>query len=295
MSKNAFIIKYCIDVNDISLYKGKIIKDFKDIYIIEEGGKIKEGKEDVKKEIHELNKGDDGESEDDLNYYIIKAPIESFDNNENVKEIKYQIELIDLPGIDISKNYDKIFREEMMQFPNGIIYLSIGTLEDKTNINLLETILKNKLFNSTFFVRTFAEKSDFSIDSYYSVLKKKIEEKCKNQNFIDIVKRNIKLEVNKNLISKFSNDSYKKYQDQLQQFKSFNFDFNNLEELYGHLKNDFIKIDEKEFNEFIPEEEKLKQIKQKLESNYNNEKNASQNIYKLYLFISNNTEKLTNY
>jgi hypothetical protein len=97
------------------------------------------------------------------------------------------------------------------------------------------------------------------------------------------------------MISKFSNDSYKKYQDQLQQFKSFNFDFNNLEELYGHLKNDFIKIDEKEFNEFIPEEEKLKQIKQKLESNYNNEKNASQNIYKLYLFISNNTEKLTNY
>jgi hypothetical protein len=157
MSKNAFIIKYCIDVNDISLYKGKIIKDFKDIYIIEEGGKIKEGKEDVKKEIHELNKGDDGESEDDLNYYIIKAPIESFDNNENVKEIKYQIELIDLPGIDISKNYDKIFREEMMQFPNGIIYLSIGTLEDKTNINLIETILKNRLFNSTFFVRTLAD------------------------------------------------------------------------------------------------------------------------------------------
>jgi GTPase SAR1 family protein len=156
-TKNAFIIKYCKDVNDISLYKGKIIKDFKDIYIIEEGGKIKEGKEDVKKEIHELNKGDDGESEDDLNYYIIKAPIESFDNNENVKEIKYQIELIDLPGIDISKNYDKIFREEMMQFPNGIIYLSIGTLEDKTNINLIETILKNRLFNSTFFVRTLAD------------------------------------------------------------------------------------------------------------------------------------------
>jgi hypothetical protein len=97
------------------------------------------------------------------------------------------------------------------------------------------------------------------------------------------------------MISKFSNDSYKKYQDQLQQFKSFNFDFNNLEELYGHLKNDFIKIDEKEFNEFIPEEEKLKQIKQKLESNYNNEKNVSQNICKLYLFISNNTEKFTNY
>lgn len=169
-TKNAFIIKYCTDVNDISLYKGKIIKDFKGIYIIEEGGKIKEGKEDVKKEIHELNNNNNNKSENDLNYYIIKTPIESFDNNENDKEIKYQIELIDLPGIDISKNFYKIFREEIMQFPNGIIYLSIGTLEDKTNINLLETILKNKLFNSTFFVRTFAEKSDFSIDSYYSVL-----------------------------------------------------------------------------------------------------------------------------
>ena len=182
-----------------------------------------------------------------------------------------------------------------MQFPIGIIYLSNGTLEDKTNINLIETILKNKLFHSTFFIRTFSEKSNFSIDSYYSVLKKIIEEKYKNQNFIDIVKRKIKLEVNKNMISKFSNDSYKNYQDQLQQFKSFNFDFNNPEELYGHLKNDFIKIDEKVFNEFIPEEKQLKQIKQKLELNYNDEKYVSQNICKLYIFISNNTEKFPNY
>ena len=293
-TKNAFIIKYCKDIKNISIFECKIKEDFKGIYITEELEKIGEGKDNVKEIIKKLN--DNKKSEDlNLNYYIIKTPIESLDNNKNIEEeIKYQLEFIDLPGIDISPhNFELIFKQKIMEFSSKIIYVNTGVLEDQINLNLIDLIIKKKLFNSTFFINTFFKNSDSTIDTLYSLLNKIIEKKYKNQHFIDIVKNNIP-QVNKKMISKFSFIIYKKYQQNMQEFKEFNFHYNNLEELCEHLQKKIIRIDGQKFKDFKPEERQLMQIKQKLESIYeisDNQTNLMENICKLYLFINENFEE----
>lgn len=293
-TKNAFIIKYCKDIKNISIFECKIKEDFKGIYITEELEKIGEGKDNVKEIIKKLN--DNKKSEDlNLNYYIIKTPIEALDNNKNIEEeIKYQLEFIDLPGIDISPhNFELIFKQKIMEFSSKIIYVNTGVLEDQINLNLIDLIIKKKLFNSTFFINTFFKNSDSTIDTLYSLLNKIIEKKYKNQHFIDIVKNNIP-QVNKKMISKFSFIIYKKYQQNMQEFKEFNFQYNNLEELCEHLQKKIIRIDGQKFKDFKPEERQLMQIKQKLESIYeisDNQTNLMENICKLYLFINENFEE----
>lgn len=50
-TKNAFIIKYCEDIESISMFNCNITNKFTDIFITKKDGKIAEGKENVKKKL----------------------------------------------------------------------------------------------------------------------------------------------------------------------------------------------------------------------------------------------------
>lgn len=249
-TKNAFIIKYCKDKESISMYKCNIKNTFKNYFISEELEKIANGKENVKKEIEFLNNININDNNSThLHYYIIHTPIESLDNMDIDEEIKFQIEFIDLPGLDTYFGLQFLNEEKIFNLIDGIIYVNNSPLEGQNNketfeliFNLIKTNINFSL-KHLFFVNTYAESINkkTSIDTYRTMLNKIFEEKNESQNFLDIIKNNINEDQNEILVSKFSNSNYKLYQD----FKYFKFESKTPEDLINHLETNYIIIDEK--------------------------------------------------
>ena len=271
-TKNAYVIKYCKNVDNISLSTCELKKNDFEFYYFEEKEEIVKGSQNVKSKIKELNKNSDDKK---FEYYIVKTPIEIFDDLNLSEEIKNYIEFIDLPGLDVSGYREIIFfREKMIKFMDGLIYVNHGTsFEDKENtkaiINLYNQIMENKNYfssKSLFFIYTFADKFKMEVEEFKKNVLNLIHFNLKKENFINILKQDeVIKEKDEILFSKFSNTYYREYQ----KFKHFHFDSINIKDFYEELKNNYFPISNEEFDHYNPNEEKFKQIQIKMKKIFN--------------------------
>jgi len=295
-TKNAFIIKYCNNIDNISLYKCELKQNKFGLFYFDEKEEIGKGSENVKNKIKELNENNNDKI---LEYYIVKTPIEIYDDLNLPEEIKNYIELIDLPGLDASGYREIIFfKEKMIKFLDGLIYVNHGsTIEDEENsksiINFIQQILENKAyfsFKSVFFIYTFADKFKATIEEFKKNVLNLIHFTSKKENFINILKQDDVIKEKEEIIfSKFSNLYYMEYQ----KLKHFNFNSKNIEDVYSELKNNYFKIKDKELDEYNPNEEKFREIKIKIKDHFNIQETNSfiPIISKLYLFILDNIDR----
>ena len=116
-TKKAFIIKYCSNIEEISLFESELKENALNFYYFEEKQEKAKGSDNVKEKIKELNKKNNIIFE----YYIVKTPIEAFDDLNLSEEIKNYVQFIDLPGFDVSGYYDIINSEKIFNFMDGII------------------------------------------------------------------------------------------------------------------------------------------------------------------------------
>ena len=295
-TKNAFIIKYCKNIDNISLYKCELKQNNYGLFYFDEKEEIVKGSQNVKKKIKELNENSNNKI---FEYYIVKTPIEIFDDLNLSEEIKNYLELIDLPGLDAS-NYREIifFKEKMIKFLDGLIYVNQGsTIKDEENsksiINFIQQIVENKAyfsFKSVFFIYTFADQFKAPIEEFKKNVLNLIHFTSKNENFFNILKQDdIIKEKDEIIFSKFSNRYYMEYQ----KLKHFHFNSKNIQDFYSELKNNYFPIKEKELDEYNPNEEKYREIKIRIKDHFNIQEtnNFIPIISKLYLFILDNIDR----
>ena len=94
-------------------------------------------------------------------------PIEGFDKLNLTIEEKFQIELIDFPGLNSENNLlDKIIFYPFIKFSNGFIFVTKSTINEGDTYDIIDTIiskintrkLRDFSFDSMLFVLTFWEK-----------------------------------------------------------------------------------------------------------------------------------------
>ena len=299
-TKNAFIIKYCKSIDNISLNKCELKQNNYGFFYFDEEEEIVKGLENVKKKIKELNENSNDKI---LEYYIVKTPIEIFDELNLSEKIKNYILLIDLPGLDVSGYRELIFfGEKMIKFLDGLIYVNHGcVIEDEENsksiMNCINQIVENKTyfsFKSVFFISTFADKYKAKIEDFKKNVLNLIDFTSKKENFINILKQDDVIKEKEEIIfSKFSNTYYGEYQ----KLKHFNLKSKNIKDFYDELKNCYFSFKDKELDEYNPNEERYKKIKIRIKDHFNiQETNALIPIVsKLYLFILDNIERYKKY
>ena len=297
-TKKAFIIKYCKSTENISLIKSEKKRNDYKFYYFEEKEEIAKGLENVKNKIEEINNLNNKNFE----YYIVKTPIEVFDDWNLTEEEKNRIEFIDLPGFDIKGFRDIIFySEKMINFMDGLIYVNNGNvIDDQQNINAINDIfIQIRLYKENFsneqilFAYTHADENKYNMKNITAKLKGLITDNFKSQKFNDIIYENEYIKERDFLVSKIGNSYYKEYQE----FKNFKFNFDNLDDLENNLKKNYMIIEEEELNNYKPSNDKLEYTQNKIKDIFNiNQANEQiQRVSILYLFILDNIDKYKKY
>lgn len=110
-----------------------------------------------------LRKSEDGND----TFLKLIIPIEGFDKLNLTIEEKFQIELIDFPGLNSENNLlDKIIFYPFIKFSNGFIFVTKSTINEGDTYDIIDTIiskintrkLRDFSFDSMLFVLTFWEK-----------------------------------------------------------------------------------------------------------------------------------------
>lgn len=293
-TKIGIILKNCDDLEESSLYKVKLIsKKFKNeenenIYFdYNEKDLIVKGITNIKTKLIELNQLT---KEDSLDFYLVKIPLKLYEfiDNEEIRNLRNIIHLIDFPGLD-TITMEKVgnIKNLLFKIIHGFLFLNrneISTMNDSSTYDLLEGLLRDirtrNLFGFSFksclFVMISEENKDVS--NFRKGLNICINKSQKQIPFNEILK-NYNLAIkNKDIqIIKFSNIYFREY------LESYEF-LTNENIFYGELKKQESK---EELTNFY---EKNLKSKIKLPKNFELPKENEDIIQKI---MNNTSEKIS--
>ena len=213
-SKVAIIVRYTEKKENITLYSAELKENEKyGFYFIEDKLEAK-GMLNVKKKIIELNKIQE------FNYYILYTPIQAYDDLKLEDDLKYKIELIDLPGL-ASLNYkDRVEKEinKLLKNENAFIFVKNGKEfnvgQSYRTINLIYNIISKKDFfyiNNCLFLFTFPRYNNYDMSEVKKNLFQIFDDQTINQCMIKRKMNKNYINENKLIISKFDSPLYEEY------------------------------------------------------------------------------------
>ena len=321
-TKIGIILKNCDNMEESALYKAKLnSKKFKneeneDIYFdYNENDLIVKGIKNIKTKLIELNQLTKA---DKIDFYLVKIPLKLYEfiDNEEIRNLRHIIQIIDFPGLDtITMEKAGDIRSLLFKIIHGFLFLNrteISTLNDDSTNNLLENLLRDirsrNLFGFSFKSCLFVMISEENkgVDTFRKGLNICINNSQKQIPFNEILK-NLDLEVkNKDIqIIKFSNNYFREYLKYYEFLFNENIFYEELkkqeseEELTNfYEKNLKSKIKLPKNFELPKEEEKLIQ---KIINNTstkipeNERKKLSKKIAKYYFYIINHKHELICY
>ena len=340
-TKTGVIIKYTKkkEGKNMQMYNTDFIINKEDGYnyfkyddndIINLGGKS------IQQKIDELNKKENVKKEE-LKFYLLKAPIEFLDQIGLNEADKEKIELIDFPGLDTKFDQAKDKAEHLLKILDGFIYVNFQTAFSSDNqkiLGLIYNTIKRRndfSFDACLFILNkidiieedinyedvskqilkifdsqnqfepsrdvIAQKQRFndsslSLTGFSSLYYKEYKEIELNiSNFINFIKIN----------SKKSNEQEEEKKSFGQKFKGLFIGENVIDIIKNNLKNNYIKINPKNFEmyEIDRKDEKdfshyLNQLRNILKEEKPKEKDL-QEIVKLYMYILKNKKQINTY
>ena len=231
VTNHAFIIR---NSKDINLYEAVFVKN-KYGYFFNKTIKIASGKNDVIQKIKEVNK-----KIKEFSYFILETPLKIFENISINKYVINNIEIIDFPGLDTEKAYNKFLDNNLFNknIINGFFYIAVPTsLEQKSVSDVFKDgIIKHFIYddsnvedvNNCLFL--FTKNKDNEQENFYDIDAKSLIfsliqhiEKY-NMDMADIIKEREKIDETNITFAKLSNIDYLKYmiyEENLNDFTSF--------------------------------------------------------------------------
>ena len=102
------------------------------------------GLDEVKDVIKKVNKN---KSKNNIDYYLIRTPLKIFDyiNNEEIRNLRHKIQIIDFPGLD-SENLEVAIKSksDLLEMINGFLFVNRElTLNDDSTEKILYSLLKD--------------------------------------------------------------------------------------------------------------------------------------------------------
>ena len=270
------------------------------------------GLDEVKDVIKKVNKN---KSKNNIEYYLIRTPLKIFDyiNNEEIRNLRHKIQIIDFPGLD-SENLEVAIKSksDLLEMINGFLFVNRElTLNDDSTEKILYSLLKDIIrrnqfgfsYKSCLFIMITENEKDVEnfrkeLNKNINIVQRAIPINEKLKNFDSLVK-------NEDIqIIKFSNYIFKNYLEdyelllnEINFFKTLNNIENDekLEDFYNKIKS---KIE-------LPKKYKLPENNQNLISKINNNLNInispknkehySKKIAKYYYYINHNPTEFLNY
>ena len=229
---------------------------------------------------------------DSVSFLKLYIPINAFDELNLSEEEKNQIELIDFPGLNSENNlFDISVLKKLIKFSNGFIFVtrcSINEGNTKDVINTIITKIQNRKmldfsFDTSLFVLT-------NIEKYPNL---DLVEKANEINDIictSDLRESFTLKQKKFLITKFSNEYYKKFLNDKSKTK-------DIEILYSYLKKNnkyqineinYIKKLKKDFNNSF-----FSKLKNQNDNNIPQDEEYIKNKQELMKLISVSASSLT--
>ena len=299
-TKSIFIIKYS---KKISFCESKLIKNKYGNYFEDKKEKITDINE-IRNTIKSIN--DKGK----INYYSLYVPIEAFENDDLIA--KYDIELIDMPGI--TKNWIEyqtncLDLKIIMNLCDGFIFsFNKISIEDSDSemifMNIINQIKNEDNFNfeNCLFVLThkddITENLDDKIEDLRKEIKKNFNKKIFSGNFIDRILMGEKIISSQNInIVAFSNLYFEQFQKNIKKIKTLQIinEKVSLENNYEDLEEDYNNVDIIDETLFKNE---IKKIKKKIINIYQNSKLNSEYLDKISILLQSvlvNKRKLSKY
>lgn len=324
---SGFVIKNIDDISQTSIYESRLVANTFGYYYFEKKKKLALGIDSVRNTIKDLNdnkkkikknNSKENNNSKELNFYIIEVPINIFKIAGIDKEIYSKIELIDIPGLDTG--YDEAIRssEKLLDFTDGFIFANPGKqLDNNDNRVIINNIIgriskrPNFSFNTCLFVLTRADESENKIDIKISRMKIQeiLREGFESKNFSEIIRDKEAIKNKDNLlVTAFSNIIYRDYLKSVKDLEELNFLQKNLSKTILDLKNNYMEIEETDFNYYKSntiineDDEKYQEIVSILKQKYKftdeqiiNNKNKIFEIMYITSYILKNTKKLVNY
>ena len=324
---SGFVIKNIDDISQTSIYESKLVSNTFGYYYFEKGKKLALGIDSVRNKIQNINdeqkklkkiNSKEGNNSKELNFYIIEVPISIFNIAGIDKEIYSKIELIDIPGLDTG--YDEAIRssQKLLDFTDGFIFANPGKqLDNNDNRVIINNIIgriskrPNFSFNTCLFVLTRADESENKIDIKVSRMKIQeiLREGFESKNFAEIIRDKEAIKNKENLlVTAFSNTIYRKYLKSIKDLEELNFLQKNLSKTISELKNNYMEIEEADFNDYKSnaiineDDEKYQEIVSilKQKHKFTDEQilcNKNKIIEIIYItnYILKNTKKCVNY
>jgi len=328
-TKVGVIIKYTEKKEDIKLLrtyfrtneKGKNYFEYDENY---KYNIIAEGEKNVYQKLNELNHSNVNNS--NLDFYLLKTPIEFFDSMKLPKELKEKIELIDFPGLDTNFKQAQEKAKNLLKIIDGFIfiYYTVKYSKDEKDIFRLvyQTIKERPQFSfetCLFILNKIDTLKEINLEKEKETILEIFDQDNKFEDSGDVIERSKRIGDKTLIISKFSCMRYKEYKDfssKLLNFEEFINSHNKKENTTSIIplnlfkeeneakiiesnirKQNYINIDNKKYEKFQIKQSALNDYLERIKKlNLKNAKEENlKELVKLYFYIMVNQKKSKKY